>query len=184
MSLGTWFRDYVYIPLGGSRCGTLRNMLNLFIVWCLTGLWHGAEWTFVAWGLYFGVLLIIEKQFLYKWLQKTKIAGHVYACVITLFSFVIFDAVSLNAGMETLGKMFGAGSLPVINGTTLYYLGSYAVIFVIAILGATPLPKLLTQKLPKSVLSWVEPIVMAMLLLVVTGYLVDGSFNPFLYFRF
>lgn len=184
MSLGTWFRDYVYIPLGGSRCGTLRNMLNLFIVWCLTGLWHGAEWTFVAWGLYFGVLLIIEKQFLYKWLQKTKIAGYVYACVITLFSFVIFDAVSLNVGMETLGKMFGAGSLPVINGTTLYYLGSYAVIFVIAILGATPLPKLLTQKLPKSALSWVEPIVMAMLLLVVTGYLVDGSFNPFLYFRF
>lgn len=189
MSLGTWFRDYVYIPLGGSRCKLARNMLNIFIVWMLTGLWHGAEWTFVVWGLYFGILLMIEKIFLLKLINKHSVAAHVYLLFLAVVSFVIFDSAGITEAIKHIGAMFGAGGVPVVTDVTLYYLGSYMVIFIIAIIGATPLPKKAIEKLSKykltaKIIDIVEPVVMIILLLVVTGYLVDGSFNPFLYFRF
>ena len=183
MSLGTWFRDYVYIPLGGSRCSTKRQMLNIFVVWVLTGLWHGAEWNFVIWGLYFGILLMMEKTFLLKWLEKYKIAGHIYILFFAIISFVIFDGVNLQEAMYHIGAMFGFSGVPIITTITAYYLKSYFVVFLLAIIGATPVPKIWVQKL-NNIVRVVEPIVMAVLLLLVTAYLVDGSFNPFLYFRF
>ncbi len=189
MSLGTWFRDYVYFPMGGSRCSKGRHIFNLFVVWCLTGFWHGAEWTFVAWGLYFGILIIVEKLFLYKKLNSSRIIGHVYCIIITLFSFIIFDAPTMGDACETMGSMIGLGNLPLMSEATLYYLGSYAVMFVIAIIGATPIPKYLVGKVKENavcekIIDWAAPVVMIVLLMVITGYLVDGSFNPFLYFRF
>jgi len=189
MSLGTWFRDYVYIPLGGSRCSLPRNILNIFVVWMLTGLWHGAEWNFVIWGLYFGVFLMIEKLFLLKIVEKYSVLGHVYVLFLTVISFVIFDAVGMEEAGLRIGAMFGQGQLPLNSEATMYYLGSYGVLFFVAIIGATPLPKLFVKKLTSNatfrrIVEVLEPIGMVALLLVCTGYLVDGSFNPFLYFRF
>ena len=189
MSLGTWFRDYVYIPLGGSRCSRSRNLLNIFIVWMLTGFWHGAEWTFVAWGLYFGILLILEKTILLKWLERIPVLGHVYMLILGFISFVIFDAVSLTDAAMHISAMFGGTGLPMLTDVTKYYLYSYGVIFVLAIIGATPLPKILFEKVNRNrfgskMVSVIEPIAMVLLVVVATGYLVDGSFNPFLYFRF
>ena len=189
MSLGTWFRDYVYFPMGGSRCSIGKHIFNLFVVWCLTGFWHGAEWTFVAWGLYFGILIVVEKLFLYKKLNQTRVIGHIYSTIITLFSFIIFDAATMGDAFETMGSMIGFGKLPVMSEATAYYLGSYAIMFVIAIIGATPIPKYLVGKIKENtvcekIIDWAEPVIMIILLMVITGYLVDGSFNPFLYFRF
>ncbi len=189
MSLGTWFRDYVYIPLGGSRCSKVRTLLNIFIVWMLTGLWHGAEWTFVVWGLYFGILLMLEKTVLLNWLEKIPMVGHVYILLLGIISFVIFDAGSLTEAVEHIVAMFGGSGFPMVTGVTSYYMSSYFIIFVIAIIGATPLPKKLFEKISASkmggkILSVIEPLVMILIIVVATGYLVDGSFNPFLYFRF
>jgi alginate O-acetyltransferase complex protein AlgI len=189
MSLGTWFRDYVYIPLGGSRCSKPRHLLNVFIVWMLTGFWHGAEWTFIVWGLYFGILLIIEKTFLLRWLEKYKIISHVYILFLVIISFVLFDSAGLADALSVIGSMLGVGSVPLMTEVTGYYVGSYLVIFVIAIVGATPLPKMLVSKAVErpgiqKVTAVLEPVVMMVILVVATGYLVDGSFNPFLYFRF
>ncbi len=189
MSLGTWFRDYVYIPLGGSRKGKFRLLINIFVVWLLTGFWHGAEWTFMVWGLYFGILLIIEKTFLLKILDKYKIIGHIYLLFVSIFSFIIFDAANIGDAIFKMGKMFGSGEIDFISTPTLYYLKSFGVVLLIAIIGATPLPKKLIKWIKgktvgAQILTILEPIVLVLLLLVCTGYLVDGSFNPFLYFRF
>jgi alginate O-acetyltransferase complex protein AlgI len=158
-------------------------------VWLLTGFWHGAEWTFMVWGLYFGVLLIIEKTFLLKILDKYKIIGHIYLLLISIFSFIIFDAATIGDAISHMGKMFGAGEIGLISTPTLYYLKSFGVVLLIAIIGATPLPKKLIKWINDKtfgakILTILEPIALVLLLLVCTGYLVDGSFNPFLYFRF
>ncbi len=189
ISLGTWFRDYVYIPLGGSRKNFATTLRNIFIVWMLTGLWHGADWTFVIWGMYFGCLLILEKAFLLNWLEKHDILGRLYTVFLCLISFVIFDGDSLWESLQYITALFGGGDYPVVNEITLYYLCSYFVIFVIALIGATPLPKRVIAKCMEikrygDLVSFLEPVFMVILLLVVTAYLVDGSFNPFLYFRF
>lgn len=189
ISLGTWFRDYVYIPLGGSHCSKLKNLLNIFIVWMLTGFWHGAEWTFVLWGLYFAVFLMMEKTVLLQWLEKIPVLGHVYILLVGIISFVIFDAASIDNAVEHILAMFGGTSLPIMTEVTAYYLSSYMIIFMIAIVGATPLPKQMFEFVSASkaggkVLGLLEPIVMIFIVIVATGYLVDGSFNPFLYFRF
>lgn len=189
ISLGTWFRDYVYIPLGGSHCSKFKNLLHIFIVWMLTGFWHGAEWTFVLWGLYFAVFLMMEKTVLLQWLEKIPVLGHVYILLVGIISFVIFDAASIANAVEHILAMFGGTSLPIMTEVTAYYLSSYMIIFMIAIVGATPLPKQMFEFVSASkaggkVLGLLEPIVMIFIVIVATGYLVDGSFNPFLYFRF
>ena len=189
ITLNRFFTTYVYIPLGGSRCSRSRNLLNIFIVWMLTGFWHGAEWTFVAWGLYFGILLILEKTILLKWLERIPVLGHVYILVLGMISFVIFDAVSIADAAEHIRAMFGGTGLPMLTDVTKYYLYSYGVIFVLAMIGATPLPKILFEKVNRNrfgskMVSVIEPIAMVLLVAAATGYLVDGSFNPFLYFRF
>lgn len=185
ISLGTWFRDYLYIPLGGNRVKVVRWLINITVVWMLTGLWHGANWNFVLWGVYFAVFLVIEKLFLGKVLKKLPaFAAHFYLLFVVLLSFVLFNANSLSQCVSDLSAMFGFGSLPFSSAQTLYYLRSYAVLFVIAIVGATPLPKLIVKKLKADKSPVVVPLVLIALLVAVTAYLVDGGFNPFLYFRF
>ena len=191
MSLGSWFRDYVYIPLGGNRVKQWRWLLNIFIVWMLTGLWHGASWNFVAWGLFFGLLLMIEKLFLLRGLKKTRVLNHVYVLLAVIISFVIFDATDTGLGgmLARIGALFGAGSYPAVSVESLYYLRSYGVLLLIGVIAATPLPKLAVARLRENktaakVLNILEPLVLVALLVAVTAYLVDSSFNPFLYFRF
>ena len=188
MSLGSWFRDYVYIPMGGNRVAPARRYFNILVVWILTGLWHGADWNFVLWGLFFAVFLIMEKGFLLKPLQKLPVLSHLYTLLLVAVSFVIFDSAGLSEAATHLGRMFGAGGVPLVTGEALYYLGSYAVTFVIAVIGATPLPARLAHRLSEGkggrALSVLAPAALMVLLAVVTAYLVDGSFNPFLYFRF
>ena len=182
ISLGTWFRDYVYIPLGGSRVGMVRLIINLLIVWMLTGFWHGAEWNFILWGLYFAVLLIVEKLFLLKWLNHSKVISRIYVLLLVVISFVIFNAGSINEAFVYIGGMFGVGDYPLVSTEALYYLKDYLFVLIIAIVGATNFPKYFVTKF--KTLQWLEPIVLIALLVVSTAYLVDGSFNPFLYFRF
>ncbi len=182
MSLGSWFRDYVYIPLGGSRVSKPRMFFNIFVVWMLTGFWHGAAWNFILWGLMFAVLLVIEKTFLLKHLNRSKVWSRCYLLLAVIISFVIFNATDLKEAAAYIGGMFGAGGVPLISAEALFHLRNYAVIFIIAIIGATPLPKLAVNKCKK--VQYLEPLVLVGLLAVVTAYLVDGSFNPFLYFRF
>ena len=189
MSLGSWFRDYVYIPMGGNRVAPARRYLNILVVWMLTGLWHGADWNFVLWGLFFAVFLILEKGFLLKPLQKLPVLSHLYTLLLVAVSFVIFDSAGLSEAAAHLGRMFGAGGVPLATGEALYYLGSYAITFIIAVIGATPYPTRWMNRLsegPKTgrVLAVAAPVALMALLAVVTAYLVDGSFNPFLYFRF
>lgn len=182
MSLGSWFRDYVYFPMGGSRVKKFRMFFNIFTVWMLTGFWHGAAWTFIIWGLYFAILLVIEKLFLLKYLKRSNVLSRFYLLFVVIISFVIFNAVDMKEAFQYIGGMFGAGGIPLVSAEALYYLRSYAVIFLMAIIGATPIPKLLAGKIKAT--QFVEPVFLLILLVLVTAYLVDGSFNPFLYFRF
>lgn len=185
ISLGTFFRDYVYIPLGGNRVSKPRWMFNIFVVWFLTGMWHGAAWNFIVWGLYFAVILMIEKLWLLPHIKKMKVLPHVTTLFLVVISFVIFNANSMGEAFSYIGAMFGAGEYPLVSREALYYLRSYAVVFVLALFGATPLPKKIfsSEKCRKPVM-FAEPVALVFLMLVMTAYLVDGSFNPFLYFRF
>ena len=189
ISLGTWFRDYVYIPLGGNRCGAKRQIFNIVVVWFLTGFWHGAQWNFILWGAYFAVLLVVEKLWLYKKLDQSKVLGRVYALFLITISFVIFNVNTLGEIGEFLKNMFFLGGSEIVNAEYAYYLKSYGWILLIALIGATNLPKKLYERCRKyrvtdGCLAVLEPLIMVGLLLMCTAYLVDGSFNPFLYFRF
>ena len=189
ISLGTWFRDYVYIPMGGNKVGKARHFLNILTVWMLTGLWHGASWNFVIWGLYFAVLLIIEKVFLLKILRKSKVFSRIFVLTLIVISFVIFNAPDMTVAFSDIASLFGFTSIPLCSAETLYYLRSFAVFFIIGITCSTPLPKLLFNSIEKHsvgkrILNFAEPAVTVLLLVLITAYLVDGSYNPFLYFRF
>ena len=187
MSLGSWFRDYVYIPLGGNRVSKGRWFFNILVVWLLTGFWHGAAWNFIIWGLYFAVFLVAEKLFFLQYLQKTKVLSHLYVLLLAVISFVIFGAPDMGSAWTTLRGMAGLGGLPLYSAEALYQLQSFGLIFVLACIGATPLPKMAVTHLRQKaepVFVVLEPLVLAVLLLAVTAYLVNGSFNPFLYFRF
>ncbi len=181
MSLGTWFRDYVYIPLGGNRKGAKRQIINIFVVWALTGFWHGAEWNFLLWGLYFAVILIIEKNFLLKKLNRSKVWGHVYTLFLVLIGFVIFNVTGFAEISTYFGNMFGLGGLPISSPETNYYMKSYLPCIVMGMVGSTPLMKKIFVKWKG---SFVETVFLVVLFLLVTASLVNGSFNPFLYFRF
>ena len=186
MSLGSWFRDYVYIPMGGNRVGFVRWIFNILTVWMLTGLWHGAAWNFVIWGLFFAVFLAIEKLFLSKLLKKSSLFSHIYVIITVLVSFVIFSAPDLKAAGNEIKILFGFGGLPFITAETLYYLKSHAVLIVMALIGSTPVVKNTATKISEKwkAVPFLEPLVLMLLFIVSVSYLVDGSFNPFLYFRF
>ena len=188
-SLGSWFRDYVYIPLGGNRVSNAKWLRNIFIVWMLTGLWHGASWNFVLWGLGFAVLLVAEKLLYKERLEKTHVLKHVYVLLFVTLSFVLFNASSVKEAASQIGAMFGADGLPLVSAESLYYAKSYAVTFLIAAVGATPVCKNLICRLTQTksgarAMTVLQPAWLLLLLAACTAFLVDGSFNPFLYFRF
>ena len=187
MTLSRWFRDYVYIPLGGNRKGMGKQLRNILIVWLLTGFWHGAAWNFLCWGLYFAALLILEKLVLLRFLEKHRIFGHVYLLSAVVFGFVLFDASTLSGAWDCIRGMLGLGGLPIASAEGLYLLKSNALLLILAALGATPLPKRIAKALearcPKAA-ALLHPAALCALLLICTSYLVDGSYNPFLYFRF
>lgn len=189
MTLGGWFRDYVYIPMGGSRVGKGRLVFNLLVVWSLTGLWHGASMNFVVWGLFFGVLLIIEKLFALDYIQRAKGVNHIYVIVATVVSFVIFSHDTLGQAGDMLKSMFGLGGISLMTEESLYYIASYGFTLFVAILGATPLVKKIAVRAMAAADKYkldtvLESVVLAFILILSTAHIVDGSFNPFLYFRF
>lgn len=189
ISLGTWFRDYVYIPLGGNRRGIKRQILNILVVWALTGFWHGAAWNFVLWGLFFALFLTMEKLWLLPWLKKGKVLSHIYVLFLVVVSFLIFNAQDLESVGRDIGGLFGGGGIPLASAEALYHLRSYGVPLLIGGLGATPLLAKALRRIEEKpqggrILSVMEPMALMGILLLATAYLVDGSFNPFLYFRF
>jgi len=213
MSLGSWFRDYVYIPLGGNRVSKAKWLRNICIVWFLTGFWHGADWNFILWGGYFAVFLVLEKVLGRKesaakfagnpsanssgkysakhpdFKVLTSILGRIYVLLVVIVGFVIFNGTDMNQVIGDLGSMVGAGNLPMVSREFFYYFRSYGIILLIAIIGCTPVPKYLLQKVNATkkgafVCNILEPVVLLAMMIVMTAYLVDGSFNPFLYFRF
>ena len=183
-SLGSWFRDYVYIPLGGNRVSKAKWVRNILVVWMLTGLWHGAAWNFVLWGLLFAALLMMEKAL--PGLQRLPgVLRHGYVLLAVILSFVLFNADTLAQAGNDFSALFGLAGLPLFTAETGYYLRSYAPALVIACIGATPLVKQAAQKIGENrAFQMLEPVLWLGLLLVCTAYLVDGSFSPFLYFRF
>lgn len=186
MTLGGWFRDYVYIPLGGNRTKKWKWLRNIAVVWLLTGLWHGAAWNFVVWGAMFGVILIVEKLWLGKILEKMPaVFRHIYVMLLVIISFVIFNAADMASAFEVISGMFGGLGVSLAGQESLYLLRSYGVTLVIAIIAATNLPKNIALKVSeKKIAVVIEPLILAGLLILVTASLVNGSFNPFLYFRF
>lgn len=191
ISLGTWFRDYVYIPLGGSRVGKVKLFRNLFVVWLLTGIWHGANWTFIVWGIYFGLLLMLEKfTGLDKWLTKSKVIGHVYTLLIVLISWVFFRADSLGSAISYLKYMFGIGDMPVSSPLTTLYFKENLSIFIIGILAALPFSTWMkrwyamkSEKVQKA-MKGLAMLTLAILFFTAVSYLVKGTYNPFIYFNF
>ena len=186
ISLSSWFRDYVYIPLGGNRVSRLKWIRNILIVWMLTGLWHGAAWNFILWGLFFGILLIIEKLFLEKILKKLpKFLSRIYVLIIVMISFIIFNGESFSQIMQNIGGLIGIGGIPLVSKESIYYFKSYFVVIAVGIVGATPIFKnIANNKKIHKVINILEPIFLLVILLFSTSYIIDGSFNPFLYFRF
>ena len=189
ISLGTWFRDYLYIPLGGNRVSRPRWLLNILVVWMATGLWHGAAWSFVVWGLWFAALLMLEKLWLLPRLERCRWLGHAYTLFFVVLGFVIFDAASISDAAASIAALFGGAGLPAATAESAYMLRSYAVVLGIAAIAATPLPQRIAAAMQsrrriRPVLYAAEPVVLLGLLAVCTAFLVDGSFNPFLYFRF
>ena len=180
ISLGKWFREYVYIPLGGNRKGLLRQIANLFIVWFLTGLWHGAGWNFVLWGLYFFVLLVIEKLFLLKLLKKLPpFIGHLYTIAAVLFSWAIFAIEDFSKLGEFIASLFGANG---VSGSCSYYFRNYFAVLMLGALFSTDIPKKLFKKISNS--TAVKLIIAAILIALSVLMLIGDSYNPFLYFRF
>ena len=190
ISLSTWFKDYVYIPLGGNRNGKYKQIRNILIVWLLTGIWHGANWTFLIWGLLFGIILIIEKIFLNKFMEKLpSFIRRIYVLFIVMILFIIFNSDNMSVALTNIKGLFGMNGEVFINNYTLHYLKSYSLVLIIALLGSTPLIKILIDKLRKNkylnnIINILEPILIVVILFVVTSYLIDNSYNPFLYFRF
>ena len=189
ISLSSWFKDYVYIPLGGSREGTFKLIRNILIVWLLTGLWHGSEWTFVIWGMFIGILLVIEKLLLNKYIEKLpSIVRRIYTLFIIMISFIIFSGSNINESFNNIVGLFNFSN-PFTNKFTIHYLKDYGLVLIIAIFLSTPILKNTIIKLKENkkinnIINILEIIVLLILLVIVTSYLIDSSYNPFLYFRF
>jgi len=206
ISLSSWFKEYVYIPLGGSRIdasryntttklgkfvftpedkASIRRYSNIFAVWLLTGLWHGASFNFVAWGLYYGIILVLEKKYLLEKLQsKNRFIGMLYTMVIVMVGWVFFASENFSLAFRYLGCMINITNIGFSDNMFLYRLFSYASILIIAIIGATPIPSRLFNKITSSKLFWLRPVLAFLVLLICTAYLIDNTYNPFLYFRF
>ena len=184
ISLSSWFKEYVYIPLGGNRNGIIKQLRNIVIVWFLTGFWHGAEWNFILWGIYFAIILIIEKLFLYKVLEKSpKILSHLYSIILILIGWVLFEFSSVNSIVDYIKEMFTFDS-KIISNIGLYTLNSNYVFIILGIILATPLPNMIFSKIEKSKFKYINIIVLLAIFITSIAFLVDSTYNPFLYFRF
>lgn len=198
ISLGSWFRDYVYIPLGGSRRGIRRQLINIFIVWMLTGLWHGAAWNFVLWGLLYAILLTIEKLGFLTWLEKHRAAGHIYVMFFVTIGFVLFNAGAVSQAAGDIAGLFAFGRLPLYTAESLYYFRSYGTVLLLAAVLSLPAAKMIRGRFKREeriettacrgmgeVLQTAADVLLpAVLIVLSTAYLVDSTFHPFLYFRF
>lgn len=178
MTLSSWFKEYVYIPLGGNRVGKARHIFNIFVVWFLTGFWHGADYNFILWGMYFFVVLILEKYFLLKILEKApKFISRIYTLIIIMFSWVLFTSTDL----KDIGTFFTSlGSKPFFSGEVTSFLLQYGILFIIGILFSTPKPKEMFEKQKEAV----QIVVLTIVFILSIAALVAGNYNPFLYFRF
>ena len=188
ISLGGWFRDYLYIPLGGNRVKPFRHVINILIVWAATGFWHGASWNFVLWGILYAALLLFEKYVLHPKI-RFAVPMHIYTLLFVMLGFVLFDSASVTDALASFKALFGFGGIPAADTASLYYLKSNTVLLVVAVIGATPLPKLLYEKIGLrkyggKILAVVTPLAALASVALCTAYLIDGSFNPFVYFRF
>lgn len=189
MSLGTWFRDYVYFPMGGNRVKPARHIFNLLVVWFITGMWHGASYNFILWGVYYGVLIILEKYIYGKYLEKSHVISRIYFFFVTVFGFIIFDTENLSQLFTKFGELFGVGTTALYDTSSLFYVSSYLFTLVIAFVCAMPIGKKLWAKLcekekSRAVFTCLGYAACFAMLIVSTAYLIDGSYNPFLYFRF
>ena len=188
ITLSSWFKDYIYIPLGGNRKGLAKQIRNILIVWFLTGAWHGASWNFILWGLYFGVILILEKMFLLKFLEKIPaIFRHIYTIFLVLISWLIFAFEDLGKIGEYFKALFNFNYSYSYNSEGIYYLKNYAIIIIIGIILSTPIITKLLKKMEtkkKLLPSLITSFIYIAIFIFSTSYLVSDSFNPFLYFRF
>lgn len=188
MSLSTWFKEYVYIPLGGNRVSTGKHIRNIMIVWMLTGLWHGAAWNFVMWGIYYGVLLLVEKYVLGKVLEKLPNAvGHIYSIIMVMIGWVFFFSPTLTSAIDFIQAMFGIGSNGFADKQGLYLLATNGIMWIILILGSTPIvhhiyEKVIYRRKQSAIIA--NTVIYIGLFLLCVAYLVTESYNPFLYFRF
>ena len=188
ISLGGWFRDYLYIPLGGNRVKPFSHVINILIVWAATGFWHGASWNFVLWGILYAALLLFEKYVLHPKI-RFAVPMHIYTLLFVMLGFVLFDSANVTDALASFKALFGFGGIPAADTASLYYLKSNIVLLVVAVIGATPLPKLLYEKIGLrkyggKILAVVTPLAALASVALCTAYLIDGSFNPFVYFRF
>ena len=185
ISLSSFFKDYVYIPLGGSRVNKLKRLFNIMIVWSLTGLWHGASYNFIIWGLYFGIILLIEKKFFYNLFSKHKFIGTLLTNILVIIGFVFFYNEGLKDALISLKSMFGLNHIDFINLETIYYIKNYIVVLVLGYLISLKVFNKIINKLKNNkIINLMEPLLLIVLLLVSTAFIIDESFNPFLYFRF
>ena len=188
ISLGTWFREYIYIPLGGNRTTTLKHIRNLFVVWLLTGLWHGASWNFVVWGLYYGFILLMEKMVLNKLLIKLpNFIKHIYTMILVMVGWVFFGSETLGIAIDYIKVMFGIGKNPFIDSTALYYLYTNIKLFIILGLCSTPIIGIIFNNIIKKGKKTgivIAVIINILIIVLSTAYLVNETYNPFLYFRF
>ena len=185
ISLSTWFKEYVYIPLGGNRCKTPRVILNLLIVWLLTGLWHGAAWNFVAWGLYYGIILILEKYLFGSIIKKLPNAlMHIVTLIIVMIGWVFFSSESFSFSLQYLKAMFFGSSIGIFDSQAWYYILSYGIAILIAAVFATPLPRKLTEAVDKQKMNIARIIIYPAMLMLCIIFMISDTYNPFLYFRF
>lgn len=186
ISLSTWFKEYVYIPLGGNRRGLARTLLNTAIVWMLTGLWHGASWNFVLWGVYFGIIIIIEKLFLGKYLEKAPaFLSHLYAIFLFTFGWVLFDFTDMGQMRDFIVSLFNGGSVGLISHDALVYVLAYLPVLIISIIASTPLVSNLHKKIEnRAWCGYADAALVLIALVICTASLVSSGYNPFIYFRF
>ena len=191
ISLSTWFRDYIYIPLGGNRCSKIKNIRNIAIVWVLTGFWHGASWNFIAWGVYFMLFLLGEKFVYGKLLEKLPaFLRHIYAIILILVGWIIFYCSSMDTAIALIKNMFGFGKIPFINNLTIYSIIEYKFEFLIAFIGSVPIAKYISDFIKakkgfiKECFYGLRVIYAFIIFLLSIVFIVSSTFNPFIYFRF
>ena len=186
ISLGSWFREYVYIPLGGNKKGLPRQIVNILIVWSLTGIWHGASWNFLMWGLYFGALLMIEKLVLLKWLERSSLISRCYVIIAVLIGWVLFAFDDLHEGLEYMSYLFGFADIPLVNGAFMYFISTNWLLLIILIIASTPIIPYVKEKWQshEKLKQGITMVVILALFIGAVAYLVDSAYNPFLYFRF